>query len=77
MPQYVASVPLLVWRLMKGHSPILLMIRPCIFVLVRIGTLILRAVMSKNSFGEGELSESESSTASSALLALAPNFHAR
>jgi hypothetical protein len=75
MSQYVASIPLLAWRLMKGHSPILLMIRPCIFVVVRIATLILRAVMSKNSFGEGELSKS--SEPAGPCWAVALNVHAR
>lgn len=33
------------------------MIRPAIFLVARIAMLVLRAIMSKNTYGEGELSE--------------------
>ena len=35
----------------------LILIRPAIFLVVRIAMLVLRAIMSKKSYGETELSE--------------------
>jgi hypothetical protein len=55
-PQYVALLPLLLWRVVSIRHRGLILIRPCIFVACRLGMLGLRAYMSKNSYGEGELS---------------------
>ncbi|KAG8694871.1 hypothetical protein FRC11_001903, partial [Ceratobasidium sp. 423] len=43
---YVCLIPLAVWRLASRESRTTTMIRPAIFVLVRIATYIMRAVQS-------------------------------
>jgi len=35
----------------------LILVRPALFLVVRLGMLVLRAIMSKQSYGESELSE--------------------
>ncbi|ORY29509.1 hypothetical protein BCR39DRAFT_531841 [Naematelia encephala] len=52
---YVISVLLLVFRLIRKQDRSRLLIRPSIFVACRIGMLVLRAIMSKTTYGEGEL----------------------
>ncbi|WVQ94528.1 hypothetical protein IAU59_001607 [Kwoniella sp. CBS 9459] len=52
---YVLAAPVLVYRLIKRESRIKLLIRPSIFVICRIAMLVIRAYMSKNSYGEGLL----------------------
>lgn len=45
----------------------LILIRPAIFLVVRIAMLVLRAIMSKKSYGETELSELRNNHAMSEL----------
>ena len=45
----------------------LILIRPAIFLVVRIAMLVLRAIMSKKSYGETELSELRKNHAMSEL----------
>ncbi|KAK1925272.1 hypothetical protein DB88DRAFT_483378 [Papiliotrema laurentii] len=52
---YVTLLPLLLWRVISIRHRGLILIRPCIFVACRLGMLGLRAYMSKDSYGEGEL----------------------
>lgn len=47
---------MLIWRWASRASRTLVLIRPTIFLLVRLGSLVLRAVMSKTHYGLGELS---------------------
>lgn len=54
---YALSVPVFGWRVFSSSSRDLALIRPGIFVLCRLGTLGLRAVMSKNSYSVSELGE--------------------
>jgi hypothetical protein len=49
--------PVVVFRIAHRPSRTWNLLRPALFVAVRIATFILRAVMSKNSYGMGELSE--------------------
>ncbi|KAL7419809.1 hypothetical protein Q5752_005725 [Cryptotrichosporon argae] len=52
---YLLALPVLFFRLVRPQDRTRVLIRPAIFVPVRIATFILRAVMSKNTYGEGEL----------------------
>lgn len=52
---YIALVPLLLWRVISPKHRGLILIRPAIFLVVRIAMLVLRAIMSKKSYGETEL----------------------
>ena len=52
---YFIALGVFVWRLTRAQDRSLLLIRPGVFVLVRLASLILRAVMSRNSYGIGEL----------------------
>ena len=55
--QYVIATPLLIYRLVKKETRCIPLIRPAIFLLARYIMLVLRAIMSKNNYGENELSE--------------------
>lgn len=52
---YALSLPVLVWRFVDPTSRNKPLIRPAIFAFVRLGSMVLRAVMSKNNYGIGEL----------------------
>ncbi|ORX36501.1 hypothetical protein BD324DRAFT_629087 [Kockovaella imperatae] len=52
---YIATTPILVWRLWKKEYRTLCLIRPTLFLLARYVMLVLRAYMSKHSYGENEL----------------------
>ncbi|WVR03931.1 hypothetical protein IAU60_000930 [Kwoniella sp. DSM 27419] len=52
---YAALTPLLIWRWARKQDRTKLLIRPSIFQACRIGMLVLRAYMSKNTYGEGLL----------------------
>ncbi|EAL23189.1 hypothetical protein CNBA5330 [Cryptococcus deneoformans B-3501A] len=53
--QYGLLLPLLLWRIITKQYRTTILIRPAVFVLCRLGSLGLRAYMSKNVYGEGEL----------------------
>lgn len=53
--QYGLLLPLFFWRVIKKEFRTTILIRPAIFVSCRLGSLGLRAYMSKNVYGEGEL----------------------
>lgn len=55
---YILSLPVVIWRLSRRSDRCLILIRPTIFVCARTASLILRAVMSKTTYGAGELGES-------------------
>jgi hypothetical protein len=59
---YVLAAGVYIWRLTRAEDRSLLLIRPGIFVVVRLASLILRAVMSKNTYGIGELGTSAASS---------------
>ncbi|WVQ78763.1 hypothetical protein IAT38_000854 [Cryptococcus sp. DSM 104549] len=52
---YALSIPIIVWRLVSKQHRTLVLLRPVLFLLCRLGTLGLRAWMAKNSYGEQEL----------------------
>ncbi|WVQ64801.1 uncharacterized protein L199_002970 [Kwoniella botswanensis] len=52
---YVLAIPLLAWRWFRKSDRTLLLLRPTLFLLCRIGMLVIRAYMSKNSYGQGLL----------------------
>ncbi|OCF32389.1 hypothetical protein I316_06059 [Kwoniella heveanensis BCC8398] len=52
---YVLAAPVLVYRLIKKESRTLLLFRPSIFLVSRIGMLVIRAYMSKNKYSQGLL----------------------
>ncbi|KAK8861452.1 hypothetical protein IAR55_002271 [Kwoniella newhampshirensis] len=52
---YVLLAPVLIFRLVRKADRSLVLVRPAIFVAARIGMLVVRAIMAKNSYGEGLL----------------------
>jgi hypothetical protein len=56
--QFVATLPVLVWRLVSPAHRTVILIRPGVFVACRIPMLIIRAIMSKTDYGLGLLSAS-------------------
>ena len=54
---YFIAFGVFIWRLTRAQDRCLLLIRPGIFVIVRLASLILRAVMSKNTYGTAELGQ--------------------
>jgi len=52
---YFISTPFFLYRVFRPQDRCLILIRPGVFLACRIGMLILRAVMSKTTYGEGEL----------------------
>ncbi|WVF67095.1 hypothetical protein IAT40_001840 [Kwoniella sp. CBS 6097] len=52
---YAFALPVIVFRLFKKESRTWLLFRPSIFIACRIGMLVIRAYMSKNTYGEGLL----------------------
>ncbi|WWC68705.1 uncharacterized protein I206_102639 [Kwoniella pini CBS 10737] len=52
---YALTVPVLLWRWFRKSDRTTLLIRPTIFQACRIGMLVIRAYMSKNTYGAGLL----------------------
>ncbi|WVW80032.1 hypothetical protein I302_102005 [Kwoniella bestiolae CBS 10118] len=52
---YAFAIPLLLFRWFRRSDRTTLLIRPTIFLVCRIGMLVIRAYMSKNTYGEGLL----------------------
>jgi len=52
---FIIVLPVLVWRLARFQDRTVVLLRPAVFIVIRIASLILRAVMSKTNYGEGEL----------------------
>lgn len=46
--QYAASVPFLAWRIIKKQHRTIILFRPTLFVMCRLGMLGLRAFMAAN-----------------------------
>ncbi|WWD16636.1 hypothetical protein CI109_101066 [Kwoniella shandongensis] len=52
---YILLVPVLIFRLVRKADRSSVLIRPTIFISARLAMLIIRAIMAKNSYGEGLL----------------------
>ncbi|WWC60221.1 uncharacterized protein I303_102787 [Kwoniella dejecticola CBS 10117] len=52
---YALTIPVLLWRWFRKSDRTTILIRPTVFQACRIGMLVIRAYMSKNTYGEGLL----------------------